>query len=303
MFNFGTNFAKRLKKSIIESSIIIELIGDVGAGKTTFVRGLATGLGITKPVTSPSFTISKSYALPNSKGRLIHYDFYRLSNPGLMSEDLAENITNPANIIVIEWGKSVSNLIPPDHTTIIIKKTDTNSRKVVIKNNRGNTFRDISQPTRSKLARSLITDCPKNRVKEQSATLSEVAPDRRHQSTGVTKHIEKSITRLYLDTSTPETILKINNQEYTHNFGHDLAEKLLLFIHDKLQTNGKDFNDITEITFMSGPGSFTGLRIGATIVNTLAHELDIPLYNHHGNKRPIIIPDYGRPANISKPRK
>ncbi|RYC74858.1 tRNA (adenosine(37)-N6)-threonylcarbamoyltransferase complex dimerization subunit type 1 TsaB [Candidatus Nanosyncoccus alces] len=109
--------------------------------------------------------------------------------------------------------------------------------------------------------------------------------------------------KLYLDTSTPETVLKLNDQEYRYTFANDLAEKLLQFIHDKLQENGKTFQDITEITFMSGPGSFTGLRIGATVVNTLASELNIPLYNHRGEKHPIITPDYGRPANISKPRK
>ena len=54
---------------------------------------------------------------------------------------------------------------------------------------------------------------------------------------------------------------------------------------------------------MSGPGSFTGLRIGAAIVNTLSHELHIPLYDHKGTKHQIILPDYGRPANISKPKK
>ena len=68
-------------------AIVIELVGDVGAGKTTFVRGLAQGLGIKEPITSPSFTISKSYALKNG-GFLVHYDFYRLQDPGLMSEDL-----------------------------------------------------------------------------------------------------------------------------------------------------------------------------------------------------------------------
>ena len=109
--------------------------------------------------------------------------------------------------------------------------------------------------------------------------------------------------KLYLDTSTPETILKLDDQTYKHNFGHDLAEKLLSWINEKLQTNNKTWHDITEITFMSGPGSFTGLRIGATIVNTLAHELDIPLKNHLGESVKIIIPNYGRPANISKPRK
>ena len=82
-----------------------------------------------------------------------------------------------------------------------------------------------------------------------------------------------------------------------------LAEKLLSFIHKKLQENNKSWQDITEITFMSGPGSFTGLRIGATVVNTLASELNIPLYNHKGKKVKIIFPDYGRGANISKPKK
>ena len=75
--------------------------------------------------------------------------------------------------------------------------------------------------------------------------------------------------RLYLDTSTPKTILRLNDQEYQYNFEGDLAEKLLRFINDKLAENEKTWQDLTEITFMSGPGSFTGLRIGASIVNTL----------------------------------
>ncbi len=109
--------------------------------------------------------------------------------------------------------------------------------------------------------------------------------------------------KLYLDTSTPETILKIDDKEYKYVFANDLAEKLLQYIKEKLAENQKSFKDITEITFMSGPGSFTGLRIGAAIVNTLASELNIPLYDHHGEKHPIIIPDYGHPANISAPKK
>jgi tRNA threonylcarbamoyl adenosine modification protein YeaZ len=109
--------------------------------------------------------------------------------------------------------------------------------------------------------------------------------------------------KLYLDTSTPETILKLDNHEYRYNFDRDLAEKLLKFIHVKLQENGKDWQNISEITFMSGPGSFTGLRIGAAIINTLASELKIPLYDHHGHQHQIIIPNYGHAANITKPVK
>ncbi len=109
--------------------------------------------------------------------------------------------------------------------------------------------------------------------------------------------------KLYLDTSTPETVLRLDNKEYRYTFANDLAEKLLKFIHDKLKENNKTFKDIEEITFMSGPGSFTGLRIGATIVNTLASELKIPLKDHEGKEHKIILPNYGHPANISKPKK
>ncbi len=109
--------------------------------------------------------------------------------------------------------------------------------------------------------------------------------------------------KMYLDTSTPTTILKLDDHEYKWESGRDLAENLLVFIHDKLVENGKDFKDLEEITFMSGPGSFTGLRIGAAVVNTLANELNIPLKNHHGEIVKIILPDYGRGANISKPVK
>lgn len=109
--------------------------------------------------------------------------------------------------------------------------------------------------------------------------------------------------KMYLDTSTPTTILKLDDHEYKWESGRDLAENLLKFIHDKLAENQKDFKDLEEITFMSGPGSFTGLRIGAAVVNTLANELNIPLKNHHGEIVKIILPDYGRGANISKPVK
>ena len=64
--------------------------------------------------------------------------------------------------------------------------------------------------------------------------------------------------KLYLDTSTPTTILKLDEKTYEWDSGRELAEKLLSFIHEKLQENGKSWQDITEITFMSGPDSFTG---------------------------------------------
>ncbi len=109
--------------------------------------------------------------------------------------------------------------------------------------------------------------------------------------------------KLYLDTSTDICTLRLDNVVYTWESKNQLAEGIFRFIHDKLIEQHADWPDITEITFFSGPGSFTGLRIGAAIVNTLADQLQIPLYDHHGVKHQIILPDYGRPANISSPRK
>lgn len=125
MLDFGENFAKKL-----QFPAIIELVGDVGAGKTTFTRGLAKGLGITELITSPSFTISKSYAL-KSGGNLVHYDFYRLPDPGLMADDLSENLHNPKNVVVIEWGESITELLPKNHYKIEIRYTD-NGREVIL---------------------------------------------------------------------------------------------------------------------------------------------------------------------------
>ena len=111
---------------------MIELVGDVGVGKTTFVRGIAKGLGVKGPITSPSFTISKAYAVPDGR-TLVHYDFYRLNDPGIMTEDLAENLKNPNNIIIIEWSDSVKEILPENHTIINIKYNDDGSRELEVK--------------------------------------------------------------------------------------------------------------------------------------------------------------------------
>ncbi|MBR3257334.1 tRNA (adenosine(37)-N6)-threonylcarbamoyltransferase complex dimerization subunit type 1 TsaB [Candidatus Saccharibacteria bacterium] len=108
---------------------------------------------------------------------------------------------------------------------------------------------------------------------------------------------------LYLDTSDFKAILKLDEKSYEADLGREMAEKLLGFIEEKLKENGATWSSLSKITFFSGPGSFTGLRIGASVVNTLAHDLNIPLFDHHGTQHKIILPDYGRPANISAPRK
>lgn len=87
----------------------MELAGDVGVGKTTFTYGLAKGLKVCAEVSSPSFTISKRYALPGG-GELVHYDFYRLDDAGIMRAELVETLADEKNIVVVEWGGGLADL-------------------------------------------------------------------------------------------------------------------------------------------------------------------------------------------------
>lgn len=100
--------------------------------------------------------------------------------------------------------------------------------------------------------------------------------------------------------STPDTTYIY---EYHAELGRDMAEKLHSHLQAIFSQHGKTWQDLKSITYFSGPGSFTGLRIGASVVNALADQLGIPLYDHHNKKLPLILPEYGRPANITPPKK
>jgi tRNA threonylcarbamoyladenosine biosynthesis protein TsaE len=122
-----TQFGEMLGASL-QSPVVIELIGDVGAGKTTLTKSIAKGMGITQTVQSPSFTIYNYYRAPNEM-ELHHYDFYRISDPGLMSFELHESIHNSQAVTIIEWGKSVNALLPDNRLRIHIKASQEVSKR------------------------------------------------------------------------------------------------------------------------------------------------------------------------------
>ena len=123
MISFGQELGNSLK-----GGEIIELIGDVGAGKTTFTKGLAKSLGITDEIQSPTFTISRVYE--GSKNNLVHYDFYRLNDAGIMAIEMQDVIDDPNNITVIEWGEPVREVLPKKYITVKIKIISENIREV-----------------------------------------------------------------------------------------------------------------------------------------------------------------------------
>ena len=95
---------------------VLALRGDLGAGKTTFTQTLARTLGITEPVTSPTFVIMKSYELADQAFEtLIHIDAYRVaSDEELTVLGFARFLETPRTLIVIEWAEKVAALLPSD---------------------------------------------------------------------------------------------------------------------------------------------------------------------------------------------
>lgn len=98
---------------------VVELIGDVGAGKTTLAKGVADGLGVDDDVQSPSFTISRTY---QARDGLIleHYDFYRLQEAGVMAHELSESIADHKTVVLVEWAETVASVLPDERIVIRI---------------------------------------------------------------------------------------------------------------------------------------------------------------------------------------
>ncbi len=103
--------------------------GDLGAGKTAFTRGLARGLGITDPVTSPTYTIVNEYL----QGRLplFHFDMYRLSCADDLFDIGWEDYLERGGVCAVEWSENVADAME-DPITITIEKLGEESRKITI---------------------------------------------------------------------------------------------------------------------------------------------------------------------------
>ncbi len=99
---------------------VISLVGDLGVGKTGFTQGVAAGLGITEPVSSPTFTILQTY----EEGRLplYHYDVYRIADPEEMEEIGYEDAFYGKGVCLIEWADLIRELLPEHMMRVEIRK-------------------------------------------------------------------------------------------------------------------------------------------------------------------------------------
>lgn len=123
--------AKKYAMSI-NSPVVISLVGDLGAGKTTFSKGFAEGLGVTDLVTSPTFTIMNDY---NGRLDLYHFDFYRLgSTEEAYALGFGEyfDLKVLKGVTLVEWASNCPQILPMPHVQITLEKTGEDTRKIII---------------------------------------------------------------------------------------------------------------------------------------------------------------------------
>ena len=140
-------FAKKMLGELLKlnmnkrSSLVLCLEGNLGGGKTTFVQGLAEGLGIKEVVSSPTFLIMKKYTAPDRKRtnacllskkyNLYHFDCYRISNyQEILDLGFEDIISGKNNIIAIEWPEKIKKILPKERINIKFDFVDEKTRKI-----------------------------------------------------------------------------------------------------------------------------------------------------------------------------
>lgn len=109
---------------------VVLLEGDLGAGKTTFVQGLASALGVTAPVTSPTFTLVNVY--PTQKAfPLVHVDVYRLERLSEVVDLALGELIDDGAVVAVEWGERAAAALPPARYKVILEHAGTGGGRLV----------------------------------------------------------------------------------------------------------------------------------------------------------------------------
>ncbi len=116
---------------LIQTPQLIELVGDLGGGKTTFTKAFGKALGIEKTITSPTFNIHRSYEYDNGH-YLEHFDLYRLNDDEIVLNELKEKLLDKNTVVVVEWAGNFSKILKKDRLIIEFKFIDENKRELVL---------------------------------------------------------------------------------------------------------------------------------------------------------------------------
>lgn len=125
--------AGQIAKNFQNKGGVVALMGDLGAGKTTFSQGFAKALGIVDKIISPTFVLIRQHQFPNSDRVLFHIDLYRLEgkiNPKELG--LEEILNEPKNLVLIEWAEKIADFLPKNTTRIKFKKVSEDERQIIV---------------------------------------------------------------------------------------------------------------------------------------------------------------------------
>ena len=124
-----------LAKKPAISAVVLALKGDLGSGKTTFLQGFAKGLGIKEKILSPTFIVMKRFMIYDLRFKnFYHIDCYRLKDEkDLEALGIKEIISNPENIIAIEWPEKLEDILPKNKNSIQFNYIDETTREITFK--------------------------------------------------------------------------------------------------------------------------------------------------------------------------
>lgn len=129
----GTQDLARKLAEKLRGDEFIALFGDLGSGKTTFIQGLAKGLGIKQRIISPTFIIIRKYQISNISN-FYHVDLYRIENLiELKNLEFEEIINSKEGIVAVEWAEKIKHLLPKKRIEIYFENISENERKITIK--------------------------------------------------------------------------------------------------------------------------------------------------------------------------
>lgn len=118
------------------TALVVALEGELGAGKTTLVQGVAAALGVRELPKSPTFNLAKEYAIPGTDLHLWHLDWYRLSGRAdVAALDMHRVFEDPRNLVLIEWATRIADVLPADHIVIRMEHAGHDKRMISIDEN------------------------------------------------------------------------------------------------------------------------------------------------------------------------
>jgi tRNA threonylcarbamoyladenosine biosynthesis protein TsaE len=135
---------------LLRGGDVLSLTGDLGAGKTTLVQGVAAGLGVDQPVLSPTFTLVREY---EGRERLYHVDVYRLDRIHDVLDLGLEEMLDQDGIVLIEWGDAIETLLPEDLLQVELTIAPDGDRRLLLWTGRGRSWAErwagLTEATRS----------------------------------------------------------------------------------------------------------------------------------------------------------